>query len=520
MFDAAGKPVIRHTAGDLPRILNELGAALAQAFSDHLFTYAGRIARVHPAGHTAKGDIRRTNDALLVHPVEAAHLVELAGLAAIHERFDARGKEVAFVATDCPLRTCQSYLARGHWPELLPLRGFIEAPLIDPSGRIIDTPGYDTITGLFAAFAPIAGYRRPPEKPTRQDADKALSTLRSLFKTFPFASVQDESAMLAATVTGLLRRALPAAPMAAISAPAPGTGKTLLAEALALLVTSRRASVLSLGADDAEFEKRLAGALLAADALLCIDNLERPLKGDLLCQVTTQSNVRLRPLGGSAMLSVPTSAFLVATGNNLQIVGDLKRRALLVRLDAGIERPEQREFSGDFLAEVAARRGELIGAALTLPLAYLAAGSPKPAGLHAAGSFETWDALVRRPLVWLGLPDPLLSAEVLRAEDPDVETTRLMFMAWSAVFGEKPVTVADAVAAGMATREYAGEIQNRELYDAMQSACSEKPNTRRLGFWLRQHKDKIADGLQLKVAGQDGHSKVNRWAVRRAGDAA
>lgn len=519
MFDAAGKPVIRHTAGDLPRILNELGAALAEAFSDHLFTYAGRIARVHPAGHTAKGDIRRTNDALLVHPVEAAHLVELAGLAAIHERFDARGKEVAFVATDCPLRTCQSYLARGHWPELLPLRGFVEAPTLDPSGRIIDTPGYDPSTGLFAAFAPIAGYRRPPEKPTRQDADKALSTLRSLFETFPFAGAPDESAMLAATVTALLRRALPAAPMAAISAPAPGTGKTLLAEALALLVTSRRASVLSLGADDAEFEKRLAGALLAADALLCIDNLERPLKGDLLCQVTTQSNVRLRPLGGSAMLSVPTSAFLVATGNNLSIVGDLKRRALLVRLDAGTERPERREFSGDFLAEVAARRGELIGAALTLPLAYLAAGSPKHAGLHAAGSFESWDSLVRRPLVWLGLPDPLLSAEVLRAEDPDVEATRLLFLAWAGVFDGEPTTVADAIAAGMATRSMSGEIEHRQLYDALQVVCSEKANSRRLGDWLRRHKDKIADGLQLKIAGQDGHTKVNRWAVRRLGTA-
>ena len=46
--------------------------------------------------------------------------------------------------------------------------------------------------------------------------------------------------------------------MAAISNAA---GKTLLLESLAILATNRRASVLSLGHDDADTEKRLTGVL-------------------------------------------------------------------------------------------------------------------------------------------------------------------------------------------------------------------------------------------------------------------
>lgn len=71
-----------------------------------------------------------------------------------------------------------------------------------------------------------------------------------------------------------------------------------------------------------------------------LDNIERPLKGELLCQVATQTEIRLRPLSTSCMVTVSTSAFICCTGNNLSVVGDLKRRVCLIRLDAGVERPE------------------------------------------------------------------------------------------------------------------------------------------------------------------------------------
>ena len=391
--------------------------------------------------------------------------------------------------------------------------GFIETPTITDEGRIIDEPGYDAASGMFCAFKVIKGYRRPQAGRTKKSAADAAGKLLALFNSFPFVDAADSSAMLAAVLTAVQRRLLPAAPLMAITAPTPGTGKTLLCESLAIIATARRASVLSLGHDDAESEKRLAGVLLAGDAVISVDNIERPLKGDLLCQVATQQFVRLRPLGGSGMLNVPTHSLIVATGNNLSIVGDLKRRVLMIRLDAKTERPEHRAFDRDHLATVAAQRGEIITWALTIVAAYLAAGAPTIPGLHGFGGFEQWDRMVRRPLLWLDLPDPLLTSEELREQDPDMEAMRLMFYAWKQSFSDRAVTVAEVINEGASV----GQSENEDLRDALQLVCAEKPNSRRLGFWLRSHRERIIDGLQLCQAGTDGHAKVAKWRVIKCG---
>lgn len=467
LFDAQGRRIIRHQPSQLPEILDALEVALSESGTLNLFRYAGRLARVYQADESADKNIKRPAGAIMLHPVESAHLAEIATRAAAHEKWDARRSD--FVPIDCPRRVADAYLARGHWPRLPDLLGFIETPTITASGRVIDAPGYDKDSGLFCAFRKIPGYQRPPEKPSKDEAVRAADRLIELFKTFPFVSEEDHIAMLA--------------------------------------------GVLSLGHDDAETEKRLAGAFMAGDACLMVDNVERPLGGDLICQALTQEYLRLRPLGGSGMLNVPTHSLMIATGNNLSIIGDLKRRVVLVRLDARVERPEHRTFGRDHLSTVLERRGEIITDAMTIIAAYLAAGSPAIPGLHSFGGFEKWDAMVRRPLAWLGLADPLLSSDELRAADPDMECMRLLFAAWRDEFGTRPVTAAEVVSSSTSV----GQSANDDLRDALQLACAEKPNTRRLSGWLRRHKDKILDGLQLKQNGIDGNKKVAKWQVLECG---
>ena len=514
-FNPSGRRVIRHDPGKLPEVLDQLGQALAE-YGGNLFSYTGRLVRVYPAPETAGGGVHRPRGALILHTVDGPHLAELATRAAIHERYDARSE--GYKPWDCPRRVADAYISRGNWPELRALSGFIEAPLITADGRIIDQPGYDADTGLFLACGDIPGYSRPPARPTRADAEASKKILLDLIGQFAFVGAEDNAATLAGIITGLERRILPAAPIFAITAPTPGTGKTLTAEEIAIIATGRRASVLSLGHDDAEAEKRLAGVLLAGDACIALDNIERPLKGDLLCQVATQQFVRLRPLGASGMLSIPTHAMMIATGNNLSIVGDLKRRVVLIRMDAGMERPEQRVFKGDHLEDTLARRGELIRAALTIPLAYLAAGAPEIEGSHPFGGFEQWDRLVRRPLLWLGLPNPLKAAEGLREMDPDIEGMRLLMGAWVGEFGSSDTTAADAVQKSTLFRPgNSSDYVSPELRDALQLICNEKPNTRRLGYWLRAHRDRIVDGMQIKQGSRNEHSKVATWKVSKCG---
>ncbi|MDP2977225.1 MAG: hypothetical protein Q8N48_00165 [Thiobacillus sp.] len=513
-FNPAGKRVIPLDPGCMPESLDQTGLALAEK-CENLFSYTNRLVHLYAAPAAASGGVHRPRGALVLHPVDGSHLTELATAAAVYERFDARSE--GYKPCDCPRRIADAYLARGNWPELRPLAGFIEAYIVTLSGRLIDKPGYDAETGLFLACSDIPKWSAPPAKPTRANAQAALDVLLDLVKDFPFVADEDRAAVVAGIITGLLRRVLPAAPLLAVTAPTPGTGKTLIAETFAIIATGRRASVLSLGHDDAEAEKRLAGVLLAGDAVIALDNIERPLKGDLLCQVATQQFVRLRPLGASGMLSIPTHALMVATGNNLSIVGDLKRRVALIRMDSGQERPEQRTFSCDHLEDVFARRGELIRAALTLPLAYLAAGAPAIEGMHPLGGFEQWDRMVRRPLAWLGLPDPLKASESLREQDPDLEAMRLLLGSWLLAFGSEPKTGAEAIAAGTEYRPQSETYTNPELRDALQLICYEKIVTRKLNSWLRSHRDRIVDGLQVKQAGIDGHAKVPRWQVLKCG---
>jgi putative DNA primase/helicase len=117
----------------------------------------------------------------------------------------------------------------------------------------------------------------------------------------------------------------------------------------------------------------------------------------------------------------------------------------------------------------------------------------------------------------MGLPDPLKASESLREQDPDLEATRLLFSAWRTAFGDKAVTAVEVVTAGMATQLMSSDRTHPELYDGLQLVCSEKPNTRRLGYWLRQHRDRIVDGMQLRPARPDGHAKVARWQVVNCG---
>lgn len=509
-FNSEGTRVIRHDGGKLHEILDQFGLALKELNAD-LFTYAGRLVRVYPAPGGNSGGIHRPKGTLIVHPVDAAHLSELGTRAAVHERYDARSEKNKII--DCPRRVADAYLARGHWPEIPALTGFVEAPTIDMDGRLLNLSGYDKETGLFLAFESIEGFEPAPVNPSKSAAAGYADMLLEIIQSFPCVDDADRAAMLAGIITALVRRSLPSAPMLAITAPTPGTGKTMLAETPSVIATGRRASVLSLGHDDAEAEKRLGGVLLAGDACILLDNIERPLGGDLLCQVTTQPSVRLRPLGTSGVVSVPTHALLLATGNNLSIVGDLKRRVMLVRLDAQVERPEQRTFTRNHLDEVYANRGELIRAALSIPMAYLQAGAPAIDGLTPLGGFEQWDRMVRRPLVWLGLPDPLRPSETLRDDDPELAAMRALFAAWRELFKDKAVTVAEVVEAGMDRGPMSGSPVNADLFDSLQVACAEKPNARRLGNWLRQRHNRIVDGMQLVRAGMDGHAKVAKWKV-------
>src|SRR4051794_40004576 len=183
-----------------------------------------------------------------------------------------------------------------------------------------------------------------------------------------------------------------------------GTGKSKLVDIASMIATGHEAPVLSQGKTEEEMEKRLGAALIAGDALISFDNCEQPLGGELLCQALTQPTLKIRILGKSMLVSLPTDALFCATGNNLVIAGDMTRRTIIATLDPKVERPETREFASDPIEVIRGDRATYVEAALVVLRAFIVAGSPKQ-GAKPLGSFESWSRLVRDALLWLGEPD-------------------------------------------------------------------------------------------------------------------
>ena len=144
-----------------------------------------------------------------------------------------------------------------------------------------------------------------------------------------------------------------------------------------VIATGREAGVIAQGQTEEELQKRLGALLLAGERVVAIDNCEAPLGGEFLCQVLTQPVVRARILGRSEAPELPANAFVTATGNNLALVGDMTRRAVLCRLDPGCERPELRTFPRSPIAAAKVERGRYLAAALTVLRAFVVAGRPR-----------------------------------------------------------------------------------------------------------------------------------------------
>ena len=231
-----------------------------------------------------------------------------------------------------PADIAELILARaGHWP-FPALRGVLAAPSLRPDGSLLDRPGYDADTGMFLIEPPPMP--DIPDRPTWADGQQAMETLDRLLESFPWQGDDDARAVgLSALITPVVRAALPTAPLHAISAPEAGTGKSYLTQIAAVIATGSPCPVISAGRNEEETEKRLAAVVLSGLTVAAIDNVSQPLGGDFLCQVLDQSRLKIRILGQTGGPTLEPRLTLLATGNNLTLLGDVVRRAVIARME-------------------------------------------------------------------------------------------------------------------------------------------------------------------------------------------
>ena len=377
-----------------------------------------------------------------------------------------------------------------------------------PAGRFVHGNGAD--------YPPLPG---PADL---FDARAALTTLMDILHDFSWAHPYDASAALAAILSLVCRyTVLGNVPLFGISATTRGSGKGLLADVIAVIGTGRRAPLWSQAEDDAEERKRLLALGMDGDPLVCIDNVTRPLGSAPLDLALTSSTFKDRILGTQTSKEVPMQAIFMATGNNLQYVGDLARRVVPISLDPQMEKPEERTgfLYPNLLGHVAKIRPTLVMAALTILSAYFTEGYPSQ-GLSAYGSFQPWSDLIRSALVWAGEPDPCEGRKTIDAQDPGYEGLAGLLDAWALCYPpgtkvtlkrvKQDITVYKDASTPPAPNDWDDLEQALFVFD-QGSARARGLDTRTLGNALKRVQGRVIDKKRFMPAGV--FRKALEWRV-------
>jgi hypothetical protein len=493
---ASGQALIRVLPGELHRIV---------AASEELLASDGSYFQRGNPAHIVRV-VQRAGGASITVSSEEGLLLALSK-GARWERWDMRSEKWA--VCDPPPRHVKTLWRGGKFVHLLPLEGLARQPFFAPDGALVCEPGYHAASKRFALFA-AADYVFPSEL-TSAAAEQALSLMLGLLDEFAFVAEHDRSAAIAAMLTAAARTSLPLAPAVHIRAPEYGSGKSFLADLIALIAapTPQDVTKMTYPASSEEATKAILAALLPGPAVICFDDMQTDWTpfGAILRMLTSEWQSD-RVLQESRIASASTRVLVLGTGNNVGPIADMLRRVNVIHLDHGEERPATKSYKSDPVAEVTRDRGRYISAALTIIAAYRAAGSPK-ANCKALAGYGAWTDACRQPLMWLGLPDPATRMFQNMQNDAGRDTIGALFEAWHKAFGDAPTTVRAAIK--LASHSPSSPLF--EAFDDLDVVERREINAKRLGWALKRASGRIACGFILTPVPTDGRQG---WRVTRA----
>lgn len=484
----------------------------ALAADPSVFQRGGNLVRVtHDSGVT-KG-ICRAEDSPFIDIIPLATLRErIAGCVRLVKRSKtADGDE--FVPSHPPGWCVQAVGARGEWRNIRQLTGIATCPVLRPDGTVLQSRGYDKPTGLLCIYEG-ATFTIPAE-PSQEDALAARDVLLEVVQDFPYENEIHKAAWLAFLLTPLARHAFYGpSPLFLMDANVRGSGKTLLTDVVAQIVSGREMARMSNPKSDEEARKRITALAIAGDPLILIDNINGSLGSSSLDAALTSTRWKDRILGKSQIVEMPLTPTWCASGNNVVLMADTSRRVVHVRLDSPLERPEQRtDFQNPNLtAWVSKERPRLLTAALTILRAFVVAGRPDQS-LKPWGSFQGWSDVVRQSIVWIKMPDPgETRQQLIEQVDRETDWLRQMIEGWEE---------ADPDYKGLAVAEALKRIEQfPESYVKLRSAISElgytrggkPPSTRSIGMKLHHMRRRV---IGEKCFDRDTQQGTALWFVRK-----
>ncbi len=409
-------------------------------------------------------------------------------------------------------------LVRERLPEVVRVS---TAPVVREDGSIVTESGFDEVTGVYVDLADDVRGLVVPEHPSDAQVTDAVKVLRDElfeldgvdgFDGWVFASEADRVRAIAFLLTCLVRSAMPTAPMMALDGLQRGVGKGALVQVVHEVAYGGPATVMATPGTDVELEKRITSELLAGRSLVVLDEVmdggQCRLRSTALTAALTTQVWGGRRLGRSEAMSLPQSAVFAATGNNLDVPGDMVRRVLPIRLSSDREDLDERDnFRRDLGRWVPEHRAELLTAALTLIRAWYDRGQPDHPRSFGFVGFTEWQRIVGGICHMAGLTGLLDGVlEVRRTADSEA-VDWADHLAW-----------VEGAAAGLQTaprftaRDVLAAAQSDPDADAPYGVSWEDLDARRLGRLWKGVAGRWFDGCRI-VADGKAHGNVSAWRV-------
>jgi len=488
--------------GEMARIVEQMELALSKGSSD-IYQRGDQLVQLLPVPDAPP------RISILDEPAVTFRLSKTVKFRKFASRGKGEAARLEAVRTDPVPKYVKSLLSSKRWPTIRVLNGIIDAPTLRSDGSILQDPGYDKATGLYAAIG--TGWPRIAEHPTHDDARRAIVELLEPFKEFDWSDNASISAFVCLILATLIRESLPKAPAMLIDAAQAGSGKSMLTDCASIIATGTAAPLEPFPEnDDEEIRKIILSKAIGAQRMLTFDNVRTGwgIDSPALNMLLTSEQFGGRILGQSKSVNVPTRMSVVFTGNNIRPIGDLVRRCVGIRLIPSVEFPQNRTFAiPDLVGYVTEHRKRLAVAALTILRAHTVASRPQ-CGLHPVGSFEVWSRTVRAAAVWVGLADPAASQTRFQADDDDREAVHSLLAALARLY--------PASAEFKARDIYAVWAMNEDLREAIRPARDgQAPSLESIGRILAARKDRKCAGLVLRSS-RHRENALTYWIERDA----
>ena len=384
------------------------------------------------------------------------------------------------------------------------IEGVRSSPLMNLDGEVTETPGYDPVSGWFLDFDEDE-WSRVPLQPTDDQVKEAVGRLYAPISLFPYVSGDDRGVALALMLTSVFRPMLDRAPGAGIDANLQGTGKSKLAQCIGIVGAGEagyRMIPYSMGMKDDEMGKQIATVVKSGTAVCSLDNVMGEFNSGALASFLAPESAKFsdRALHTQDFIVGSHRVLFLVTGNNLSLRGELPRRFLVCRLDAGVESPITRQFDFEPVAMVKSHRMRLIADIFTIYRAWILARRPVMVK-GTVGSYENWSATIRQCTIWVGqfldgvqVGDPAASLLANTMADPAREEEHELLAVLMEKFGEATPFTARTLVEHCNSRPY------EPLAQAFRELSPRGVTTRSVGSVLKNRRDRLIRGLILRKA--------------------